>query len=108
MALSYEHGSGSKLASCSNGKQAGRHPVLRLRPYRFVMPLLNRVHKAPDEPCPPPSPGRLRIFKRSDARVLPVSGRLTLRLPLANGLVQKITGCTEAEAEETIRFNTTD
>jgi len=38
----------------------------------------------------------------------PIVDGSTATIPLAIGLVQKITGCTEAEAEETIAFNTTD
>jgi hypothetical protein len=38
----------------------------------------------------------------------PVVDGSTAAIPLAIGLVQKITGCTEAQAEESIDFNTTD
>jgi len=38
----------------------------------------------------------------------PVVDGSTATIPLAIGLIQKITGCTEAQAEESIAFNTTD
>jgi phosphate transport system substrate-binding protein len=38
----------------------------------------------------------------------PVVDGSTATIPLAIGLIQKVTGCTEAEAEESIAFNTTD
>jgi len=38
----------------------------------------------------------------------PVVDGSTATIPLAIGLIQKMTGCTEAQAEESIAFNTTD
>lgn len=42
------------------------------------------------------------------AKNYPVVDGSTATIPLAIGLIQKITGCTEAQAEESIAFNTTD
>lgn len=48
------------------------------------------------------------ILSTITSKNYPVVDGSTATIPLAIGLIQKITGCTEAQAEESIAFNTTD
>lgn len=59
---------------------------------------------APEETTPPV----INILSGITLENYPVVDGSTATIPLAIGLIQKITGCTSAQAEESIAFNTTD
>lgn len=59
---------------------------------------------APEETTPP----AINILSGITLENYPVVDGSTATIPLAIGLIQKITGCTSAQAEESIAFNTTD
>jgi ABC-type phosphate transport system substrate-binding protein len=65
--------------------------------------------KAPEETAPQTKTVTLQdLQKELTLANYPTVDGSTATIPLAIGLVQKITGCSEGEAEETIAFNTTD
>ena len=64
----------------------------------------------PEKTSAPEETTTLSIKMPSDITLenYPVVDGSTATIPLAIGLIQKITGCTSAQAEESIAFNTTD
>ncbi len=98
------------LASCSRDSlpmyttvavsSAETEPVVTVPP---------ETMSAPQDTVPEAEPVTLQdLQKELTLANYPIVDGSTATIPLAIGLVQKITGCTEAEAEETIAFNTTD
>jgi len=74
-----------------------------------VVTLPPETTSAPEDTVPETKPVTLQDLQNELTLAnYPIVDGSTATIPLAIGLVQKITGCTEAEAEETIAFNTTD
>lgn len=98
------------LASCSNGKTAPETSGTATSAITVsTAASLTETTKAPDDTVPAAKSVTLKdLQKELTLENYPTVDGSTATIPLAIGLVQKITGCTEAEAEETIAFNTTD
>ena len=98
------------LTSCSGGKAVPEtSPAAVTETEKTSVTASVETTKAPTDTVPETKPVTLTdLQKELTLKNYPVVDGSTATIPLAIGLVQKITGCTEAEAEETIAFNTTD